>query len=315
MSPLTLHQEFSVREDTAGRFCLNDLHQAAGGEPKHRPNQWLRSQQTQDLIREIGSVLTAQKWAVKTGRKGRDADEGLTAQKRAVKPGRLGHASAAPDVSADPVHTIEGRHGGGTYACRELVYAYAMWISPAFHLRVIRAFDALVSGRPLLPGESPASSAAASQAQAAREIASAYREVGEVLNGLPLVIQQAAAAEIRAKTGIDLPVPPPPTSPRAQDALVRAPDVIQRFWSAVEALEAKGVCVNHYPLDAHAIAVNLPVVAALAAKHGVPIPDLYDLRIATRCEYEGFPQFLIDKVIHSQPSGRSVRVRIFRRRP
>lgn len=37
---------------------------------------------------------------------------------------------------------------GGTYACEELMLAYAMWISPKFHLVVLRAFLAMHRKQP-----------------------------------------------------------------------------------------------------------------------------------------------------------------------
>lgn len=90
----------SIRQDEHGRYCLNDLHKAAGGEKRHQPSDWLRVQQTQELIAEI-------------------------------------------DIPGIP--GIVSKQGLGTFAAKELVYAYAMWISSAFHLKVIRAYDAMVS--------------------------------------------------------------------------------------------------------------------------------------------------------------------------
>jgi hypothetical protein len=107
-----------IRRDVVGRYCLNDLHQASGGEAKNQPPRWLRLVQTQDLIQEL----------LKSG--DRYPEMGS----------EVGQPAAAPVVA------IEGGLGQGTYAVKELVYAYAMWISARFHLHVIRAYDAMVTG-------------------------------------------------------------------------------------------------------------------------------------------------------------------------
>ena len=43
------------------------------------------------------------------------------------------------------IKVIESKAGryGGTFACKELVYAYAMWVSADFLIHVIRAYDAM----------------------------------------------------------------------------------------------------------------------------------------------------------------------------
>ena len=98
-----------IRQDEAGRYCLNDLHKSAGGEKRHQPSNWLQLQQTIDLIAEIS------------------------------KPGIPGLEQI------QPLNVIHGGNKNGTYVILELVYAYAMWISPSFHVTVIRAYHAIAT--------------------------------------------------------------------------------------------------------------------------------------------------------------------------
>ncbi|MCX5616997.1 KilA-N domain-containing protein [Bombella sp. TMW 2.2559] len=103
-----------INQDAEGRFCLNDCHRAAGGENGKRPSLWLTNKQTKELVREIAENSQSKN-------------------------------SCFGDFQ--PVSTVTGGNAPGTYVCKELVYAYAMWISPSFNLTVIRAFDDLVQGK------------------------------------------------------------------------------------------------------------------------------------------------------------------------
>ncbi|RGD93946.1 KilA-N domain-containing protein [Acinetobacter sp. SWAC57] len=104
--------EFSIRQDDEGRYCINDLHKAGGGLEKHKPSNFLRNEQTKDLIQEIEQNIMMLK--------------------------SENHNSGA-------INVIRGRgKDQGTYVVEDLVYSYAMWISAKFHLMVIRAYRSQV---------------------------------------------------------------------------------------------------------------------------------------------------------------------------
>ena len=109
MSNLTILKT-SIRQ-SYNLYSLNDLHIASGNDPKHRPTYFVKNQQTQDLVNEI------------------ERCENSHIAIKVVKGGRN------PELQ-------------GTWACEELVLSYAMWISPKFHLIVLRAFLAMQRNQP-----------------------------------------------------------------------------------------------------------------------------------------------------------------------
>lgn len=98
--------DVTVNTDAEGRFSLNDLHKAAKAAGVKKD---IRPNEWLSLkvTEELAEVLNAENPAI------------------------------------SPIAVKAGRYGG-TFVCKELVYAYAMWCSPTFHLHVIRTFDRLV---------------------------------------------------------------------------------------------------------------------------------------------------------------------------
>lgn len=102
----------AIRQTENNLYNLNDLHKASGGEKRHELTNWLKLQQTTELIDELSKPEIP----------------GLEENQQVIK-------------------VVRGGNKRGTYACKELVYAYATWISAKFFLQVIRTFDAVITGR------------------------------------------------------------------------------------------------------------------------------------------------------------------------
>ena len=103
----------TIEQSSNGLYSINDLHRASGGLAKHQPAAWMRLQSTTNLIRLMESQVINQQ------------------SKNSI------------------VETVEGRNYGGnsgTFVCRKLVVAYALWISTEFFSHVLDVFLDVVDG-------------------------------------------------------------------------------------------------------------------------------------------------------------------------
>lgn len=113
----------TIEQSTNGLYSINDLHKASGGLAKHRPENWYRLQATINLISFLESQVINH------------------------KNGKVIETVSGKDIGSqekNPCNPIGGIQG--TFVCRELVVAYATWISPQFFAHVIRTFLDVVDG-------------------------------------------------------------------------------------------------------------------------------------------------------------------------
>lgn len=98
--------KLQINTDSENRYSLNDLFRASGSKPKHKPATFFKLSSVQRMAELL----------------------------------KVGNPTFQPFIKK------QGRHTGGTWVCKELVYKYAMWISGEFELKVIQSFDAMSQG-------------------------------------------------------------------------------------------------------------------------------------------------------------------------
>lgn len=105
--------------DDQGRLSLNAIHRAQGGEKRKAPNEWLRTQQAAELVKQY----------TQTPNMASGENQTLTA--------RAGNSRLEEN---QPLTKVHGGNNSGTYAILELALSYAMWISSEMHARVISVY-------------------------------------------------------------------------------------------------------------------------------------------------------------------------------
>ena len=298
--PLILEDTY-VRQDEQGRFSLNDLHQAAGGEQRHQPRYWLENKQTQALVAELENS-------------GIPLVSGNSPDLASATPTNCAdlHSFKTTEISRSfqAVSKIEGRNGG-TFVARELVYAYAMWISPAFHLKVIRTFDALVTGR--LGGNNSGTMIGQATGLPTAQLVALQVQGWKIVDRLKAEkvpeLRQDLYEQLR-RVYADLGQTPPPLTAMGSENPPQ-PLPATEFWAVYHALLAAGVKVNHSH-NPRLIAINLKQFVQVAEAHGMSVAPGPLLKQALR--ESRAPLYVDDRTVNSAVTGRTIHCWVFEAR-
>lgn len=136
-----------IRQDAEGRYRLNDLHDVAVAAGFNRrttePGKFLATKTAQgliaELVKEAESATLNQRSTLSVNAESDTQNLGITFDPLMSIITPINYVKSGPYKQR------------GTFAVREVCIDYAMWISPKYRLKVIRAFDAIISGTYIEP--------------------------------------------------------------------------------------------------------------------------------------------------------------------
>ncbi|OCG65274.1 hypothetical protein A9G39_00905 [Gilliamella sp. Imp1-6] len=165
----------SITTDKEGRYNLNALHKASGGEKKNNPSYWLSLQGTKELVLELEQQLSD------------------------------------TEISVSVVQSVRGGSNQGTFAHELLAISYAGWISPKFQLMVNQVFLDYKKGE--LKNIQKTSKSYLPEYRQAKAIELSVRALDKMFSNLPHLSEQSKQAiyadtinPIAGKNVIPLPV-------------------------------------------------------------------------------------------------------------